>query len=65
MKNQAIREAAQKAGVCLWQIAELEHISEFTFCRRLRHELSEADTARIMGHIANISAQNGGGAIDA
>lgn len=55
MKNRRIREAAKNAGVWLWEIAEHERVSEYTFYRRLRRELSEADTKRILDIIAQIA----------
>lgn len=55
MTNQEIRQAAKKAGVRLWQIAEAIGISEFTFCRKLRHELPEEEAKKIMQIIHSIA----------
>lgn len=41
MKNAEVREYAKSKGVKHWQIAEELGITEFTFSRQLRHELSE------------------------
>lgn len=38
MQNLEIREAAQKAGVRLWRIADELGICEATFSRKLRYE---------------------------
>jgi len=55
--NAAIRNAAHEAGVHHWQIAEALGISEGSFCRRMRHELPEAEQARILAIINDVSAQ--------
>ena len=55
--NIFIRNAAHEAGVHHWQIAEALGISEGSFCRRMRHELPEAEQARILAIINDISAQ--------
>lgn len=58
MANEYIREAARRRGVRFWQIADVLGISEATFTRKLRHELSEEEQAHIMRVIDTIS--NGG-----
>lgn len=55
--NAAIRNAAHEAGVHHWEVAEALGISEGAFCRRMRHELPEAEQARILEIINDISAQ--------
>lgn len=55
--NATIRNAAHEAGVHHWEIAEALGISEGSFCRRMRHELPEAEQARILTVINDISAQ--------
>lgn len=40
MANLDIREAIKKSGFKHWQVAELLNISEATFVRKLRKELS-------------------------
>lgn len=55
--NISIRNAAHEAGVHHWQIAEALGISEGSFCRRMRHELPEAEQARILAIINDVSAQ--------
>ena len=51
--NAAIRDAMQKYGVPQWKCAEIMGISEFTFTRRLRHELPESEQRRIVSLIEN------------
>lgn len=46
--NDDIRQAAQSAGVRLWQIAEKLGLSDGNFSRRLRRELSDEEKAKIM-----------------
>lgn len=55
--NLRVRLAAREAGVHQWEIAEALGISEGAFCRRMRHELPEAEQARILEIINDISAQ--------
>ena len=53
--NLRVRFAAREAGVHHWEIAETLGISEGSFCRRMRHELPEAEQARILAAIDEIS----------
>ncbi len=53
--NFRIRLAAREAGIHHWEIAETLGISEGAFCRRMRHELLEAEQARILATIDEIS----------
>ena len=55
--NLQVRLAAREAGVHHWEIAEALGISEGAFCRRMRHELPEAEQARILETINDISTQ--------
>lgn len=57
MTNVTIRNAAREAGVHHWEVAEALGISEGSFCRRMRHELPEAEQARILEIINDISEQ--------
>lgn len=52
--NMDIREAAAAADVRLWEIAEALGITDATFSRRLRHELSEADKEEILNIIETL-----------
>lgn len=47
MANQDIRQYAKKAGVRLWEVAEFLGISDPTMTRKLRHELSETEKAKL------------------
>lgn len=53
--NTAIREAAKKSGVCLWQVAEAIGISDASFSRKLRRELPDAERERVMGAIEKLA----------
>lgn len=57
MTNVTIRNATREAGVHHWEVAEALGISEGSFCRRMRHELPEAEQARILTIINDISEQ--------
>lgn len=48
MANKKIRDAAKRMGVPLWAVADRLGVSEPTMTRKLRRELSEADTERII-----------------
>lgn len=52
--NDDIRQAAQSAGVRLWQIAEKLGLSDGNFSRRLRRELPDEEKAKIMGLIEQL-----------
>lgn len=54
MRNQEIKEAAKKAGVKLWQIAESIGISDFAFSRKLRYEIPESERIRIFAAIEDL-----------
>jgi len=60
--NQDLRNAARDAGVPLWAIADVLHISEPIMTRKLRRELPEKKTADVRDHRA---ACKGGGTDDA
>lgn len=57
MKNTDIKEAAKKAGVKLWQIAEACGMQDSNFSRKLRRELPEAEKKTILDIIEAISAE--------
>ena len=57
MCNKEIREAAEQAGVCLWQIAERLGVNDGNFSRKLRRELSENDRTRVMEIIAELAKE--------
>lgn len=57
--NDRVKTEAKAKGVRLWEIAEALGVSEFTFSRRLRHELSPQDEKKVLAVIKAISAQRG------
>lgn len=57
MANEAIRAYAKENGVPLWKIAEVLQISEFTFSRKLRHELSREDRFLVESIIKKLSTK--------
>ena len=54
MVNMEIREKAKKAGVCLWQIADVLGITDGNFSRKLRKELPEAEKEKVIKIIDGI-----------
>ena len=54
-QNMRIRVAAKAAGVRMWQIAEGLGMQDATFSRKLRHELPEKETEKILGIIAQLA----------
>ena len=54
MKNLDIRLAATGAGVRLWQIAEALGITDSSFSRKLRKELSDSQKQDILGIIERL-----------
>ena len=57
MKNSDMRQESKSAGLRLWQIAEALGMQDSNFSRRLRHELSEAEKAKIREIIADLSKE--------
>lgn len=54
MNNELIRAEARRWAVPFWQIAEQMDISEATMTRRLRKELSQEETAKMLDIIQDI-----------
>lgn len=52
--NMRIREEAKRKGVFLWQIATALGVNDGNFSRKLRHELPEKETEKILGIIAQL-----------
>ena len=48
-------EAAREAGVCLWEIGERIGLNDGNFSRKLRRELDDAETERVLTIIREIS----------
>lgn len=57
VKNQDIRDAAKKAGIKLWQIAEKLGIWDATLSRKLRKELPQEEKEKIIGIIAELAKE--------
>ncbi len=57
MQNLEIRQAAKRAGVHLWEVAERYGLSDGNFSRKLRRELPDADKAKILEIIRSIELQ--------
>lgn len=58
MKNSDIRQEAQKANVKLWQIAEKLDVTDSTFSKMLRKELSAEQKQKIFTIIATIEKED-------
>lgn len=48
MRNEGIRELAKSKGVLLWQIADKLGITDGSFSRKLRHELTPQEQERVL-----------------
>ena len=59
MKNKDIREAAKRAGVCLWEVAERLGMNDGNFSRKLRKELSSQEREKIMEIINELAKEKG------
>ena len=60
MKNLSIRGAAEKARIRHWEIAKELGITYETFSRKLRHELPDEETQRILKIIDKIRERDAG-----
>ena len=56
-RNETIREAARSKGVRMWRIAEALGINEAVFSRKLRHELPDKETKKILAIIERIAEE--------
>lgn len=54
-RNADIRQAAKRAGVYLWQIAEALELQDTNFSRLLRKELDAATKAKIYSIISGLN----------
>ena len=59
--NRDVRLAAAGAGVRMWQIADELKILDCNLSRKLRHELSAEEKAKLFEIIGRLSAANMGG----
>ena len=57
MTKAEIKRLAADAGLYLWQIAKKLGITDSTFSRKLRRPLSEADTAKVLAAIEQLTAE--------
>lgn len=57
MKNNDIREAAKKAGIHLWQVAEACGVNDGNFSRKLRKELPQEEKRNILEIIDRLSKE--------
>lgn len=57
-RNNDIRAAAKENGVYLYEIAEKIGVSEPTFIRRMRKELSDAMRAKVFASIEEIKREH-------
>lgn len=57
-RNLDIRAAAKSAGVFLWEIADNLGVSELTFIRSLRKELSDARKTTVFAAIEEIKREH-------
>ena len=60
--NCDLRTAAKNAGVPLWTIADVLHISEPTMTRKLRRELPEKEKQQMLGIIEHLAMEESGDA---
>lgn len=58
MANKDIKEAIQKANIKYWQVADKYGISDCTFSKRLRKELSEVEKEKILKIVNSLSKEN-------
>lgn len=56
--NEDIRQEIKNAGMCLWQVAESLGITDSTFSRKLRKELSNDEKAFIRNLIKKEEIKN-------
>jgi len=56
--NNNLRTYAKSKGVLLWQIAEQLGLQDSNFSRKLRHELPEEETRKIIEIIDVIAKEN-------
>lgn len=57
MCNKEIREAAKRAGVHLWQVADACGVNDGNFSRKLRKELPQEEKKMILEIIDRLSKE--------
>ena len=60
MTNEAIRREISRAGLCQWKVADCMGISEITFSRMLRHELTAEQRQRVLEAVDRAKAEREG-----
>lgn len=60
MNNLDIKEAAKRAGIKLWQIADKLGINDGNFSRKLRKELNPEEKQKIFDIIAELQKEKKG-----
>lgn len=60
MKNNDIKEAAKRAGVRLWQVAEVYGMNDGNFSRKLRKELPQEEKEKILEIIDRLAQEQQG-----
>ena len=51
MAKEELKRDLRKAGITLWQVADMLEVSESTMTRKMRHELSEEEYKKIIAMI--------------
>lgn len=60
MFNKDIREAAKRAGVHLWQVAEAFGVNDGNFSRKLRKELPREEKEKVLEIIGRLAQEKQG-----
>ena len=53
--NMEIRNAAKRAGVRLWEVAEAMGITDGMLSRKMRRELPEAEQSKVLDIVADLA----------
>lgn len=56
-KNASLRQAAKKAGVCFWQIADFWGVSEAYMTRFMRRNLTEEECSRFLDAVEQLKQE--------
>ena len=57
MTGAEIKRLTFEAGLKLWQVADKFGCTDSNFSRKLRHDFSEADTAKVLAIIDELKAE--------
>ncbi len=58
MSGAEIRQRILDAGLRIWRVADRFGCCDCNFSRKLRHDFSEADTARVLAIIEELKAED-------